>query len=118
MTSDSGPAGRLRGQILELVREYHAEAFPPRAFEPGSTPVPVAGRVFDAEEIVSLVDCSLDFWLTTGRFARTFERRFARELFDRRHTILVNSGSSANVLAVCALTSPKLGARRLLPGTP
>jgi CDP-6-deoxy-D-xylo-4-hexulose-3-dehydrase len=106
----------VRAQILELVREYHEEAFPPRAFTPDESPVPVAGRVFDAEELSCLVEASLDFWLTTGRFAAEFERRFGPERFGRRHTILVNSGSSANLVAVAALTSPKLGARRIAPG--
>ncbi|MBJ7329677.1 MAG: lipopolysaccharide biosynthesis protein RfbH [Solirubrobacteraceae bacterium] len=109
-------ADALRAQILDLVREYHAEAFPERSFTPGETPVPVAGRVFDDEEIVSLVDSSLDFWLTTGRFAAEFERRFARDVFGVRHTILVNSGSSANLVAASALTSPTLGERRIKPG--
>ena len=77
--------------------------------------MPVAGRVFDAEEMRHLVDASLDFWLTTGRFAEKFEKEFAA-FFGRRYSILVNSGSSANLLAVSALTSPKLGTRRLVPG--
>lgn len=109
-------ADRLRAEILALVREYHAAAFPERDFVPGESPVPVAGRVFDAEEVVTLVDSSLDFWLTTGRFARVFERRFGKEFFKRRHTILVNSGSSANLVAFSALTSPKMGRRHVRPG--
>jgi len=108
-------AQALRAQILELVGDYVAEAFPARPFVPGETPVPVSGRVFDAEDVRSLVDSSLDFWLTTGRFARTFEREFAR-VFGTRSATLVNSGSSANLLAVTALTSPKLGDRRLRAG--
>jgi len=105
----------LRGQILELVKKYHAVAFPARDFVPGQSAVPCAGRVFGAEEIVSLVDSSLDFWLTTGRFAEQFEKRFAR-VFGTRDCLLVNSGSSANLLALTALTSPKLGEKRLKPG--
>lgn len=108
-------ASALRAQILELVAQYHAAAFPPGEFVPGQTPVPVAGRVFDATELQHLVDASLDFWLTTGRFAEQFEREFAKAC-GVRHAILVNSGSSANLLAVAALTSPKLGERRLRPG--
>jgi CDP-6-deoxy-D-xylo-4-hexulose-3-dehydrase len=108
-------AERLRGQILTLVREYHRAAFGARAFVPGQSMVPYAGRVFDDEEIINLVDSSLDFWLTTGRFAHDFEREFAR-FCGLRHAMLVNSGSSADLLAVSALTSPKLGARRLQPG--
>ena len=68
----------LRGQILDLVRKYWAAAFPNKEFIPGQTPVPYAGRVFDSDEIASLVDSSLDFWLTTGRFADQFEKEFAR----------------------------------------
>ena len=106
----------LRAQILELTSRYAEEAFGPEPFVPGESPVPVAGRVFDGSDVQSLVDSSLDFWLTTGRFAAEFERRFARERFDRRHTILVNSGSSANLVAFSSLTSPKLGSRRVKPG--
>jgi CDP-4-dehydro-6-deoxyglucose reductase, E1 len=108
-------ADELRRRIAALVVEYHEAAFPGEPFIPGKTPVPVSGRVFDAAEIQSLVESSLDFWLTTGRFAEEFERRFAR-LFGIRHAILVNSGSSANLLAVSALTSPLLEDRRLHPG--
>ncbi len=108
-------ANELRAQILELAREYHAEAFPARPFVPGESSIPVAGRVFDEDEVVHLVDSALDMWLTTGRFAHEFERRFAK-VFGRRHAILVNSGSSANLVACSALTSPKLGRRRLKPG--
>ncbi len=108
-------ADALRAQILSLTREYHAEAFPQREFVAGESPVPVAGRVFDADEVERLVDSSLDFWLTTGRYAAQFEKRFAK-VFGRRHAILVNSGSSANLVALCALTSPRFGKRRVAPG--
>src|SRR6185437_17117528 len=74
-----------------------------------------AGRVFDGEELVHLVDSSLDFWLTTGRFADQFEKEFAARL-GVRHALLVNSGSSANLVALSCLTSPKLGDRQLKPG--
>ena len=87
----------LRRRILELVAEYHAEAFPEREFIAGLTPIPVSGKVFDEQELQHLVDASLDFWLTTGRFAERFEREFARWM-GVRHAILVNSGSSANLL--------------------
>src|ERR1044071_10003222 len=97
-------ADDLRAQILSLTGEYYAEAFASREFVPGVTPVPVAGRVFDASELQSLVDSSLDFWLTTGRFAEQFEREFARWI-GIRECVLVNSGSSANLVAVSALTS-------------
>ena len=108
-------AGALRARILALVAEYHDAAFQPRPFVPGETPVPVSGRVFGATEISHLVDASLDFWLTTGRFAAEFERAFAR-VMDVRHAFLVNSGSSANLVAVSTLTSRSLGERRLRPG--
>jgi len=104
----------LREEILQLVEQYCAEAHAARPFVPGESPVPVAGRVFDSAEMRLLVDSALDFWLTTGRFADRFEREFARWM-GVRECALVNSGSSANLLAVAALTSPKLD-RRLLPG--
>ena len=113
--ADAGRAAELRQQILELTREYAADAFPTPSFTPGKSPVPVSGRVFDEEEVVHLVDSSLDMWLTTGRFAKQFEKRFAK-FFGRRHAILVNSGSSANLVAASTLTSEKLGERRIKPG--
>jgi CDP-6-deoxy-D-xylo-4-hexulose-3-dehydrase len=108
-------AAILRERILELVAAYHDAAFAPQVFVPGESPVPVSGRVFDAEELLTLVDASLDFWLTAGRYARRFEREFARAV-GVRHAMLCNSGSSANLLALAALTSKTLGDRRLLPG--
>jgi CDP-6-deoxy-D-xylo-4-hexulose-3-dehydrase len=105
----------IREEILARVRDYYAEHHQPRPFEPGLSPVPYAGRVFDEEELVNLVDSALDFWLTTGRYADEFERKFARYL-GVRHAMLCNSGSSANLLAVSALTSPSLGDKRLKPG--
>ena len=108
-------AGAIRAQILDLVREYHAAAYPDAPFVAGSSPIPVSGRVFDDDDIVKLVDSSLDFWLTTGRFAAEFEREFAKRM-GLRHCLLVNSGSSANLVAFSALTSPKLGDRQILPG--
>jgi CDP-6-deoxy-D-xylo-4-hexulose-3-dehydrase len=106
---------QLRTQILEMVSEYAAEAFPKRGFIPGESSVPVSGRVFDGADIQSLVDSSLDFWLTTGRYADQFEKEFAR-FFKMRHAILVNSGSSANLLALTALTSPLLREKQLKEG--
>jgi CDP-6-deoxy-D-xylo-4-hexulose-3-dehydrase len=105
----------LREEILRLVERYCAETYAARPFVAGESPVPVAGRVFDGAEMGLLVDSALDFWLTTGRFADRFEHEFARWT-GVRECVLVNSGSSANLLAVSALTSPKLGARRLNPG--
>jgi CDP-6-deoxy-D-xylo-4-hexulose-3-dehydrase len=108
-------ADKVRDEIRTLVAEYHRLAFPAKPFEPGVTQAPFGGRVFDAEDVQHLVDSSLDFWLTTGRFARQFERDFAR-WFGLRNALLVNSGSSANLVALTALTSPKLGDRALKPG--
>lgn len=104
-----------RHEILALVQGYHDAAFPPKPFVPGETPVPVSGRVFDADDIRHLVDSSLDFWLTTGRYADQFESQFARTI-GVRHAVLCNSGSSANLLAVSALTSESLGENCLAPG--
>ncbi len=115
MSSTSPDAVELRRRILELSAEYHELANGPRAFVAGESAVPVAGRVCDAADMMSLVDSSLDMWLTTGRFAAQFERAFAR-YFGVRNATLVNSGSSADLLAVTALTSVKLGDRRLKPG--
>jgi len=105
----------LRKKILELVRDYHARAWPAKSFSPGETYIPYSGRIFDDSEVTSLVDASLDFWLTTGRFADQFEQRFAAYL-GVKNAILCNSGSSANLLAVSALTSPRLEERQLIEG--
>lgn len=105
----------LRAAIKEQVAEYHALAFAPKPFVPGETPVPVSGKVFDAEDMQYLTDATLDFWLTTGRFGVLFEREFAKTVGARK-SLLVNSGSSADLLALSAFTSPKLGDRRLVPG--
>ncbi len=106
---------RLRQQILDLTAEYFAEAFPDGEFVPGLSPVPVSGKVIDGGDLSAVVDSALDSWFTTGRFAEDFERKLAR-FVGVRCASLVNSGSSANLLAVSALTSPKLGDRRLKPG--
>lgn len=108
-------ADAIRDQILGLAGEYWAAKWPERRFVPGETPIPVSGKVFDGEEIRFLLDASLDFWLTTGRFAEQFQREFARWM-GVRHCFLVNSGSSANLVALSALTSPKLRDRALKPG--
>ncbi|MEP7084276.1 MAG: lipopolysaccharide biosynthesis protein RfbH [Betaproteobacteria bacterium] len=104
----------LKRQILGLVADFH-QAGTAGPFVPGESPVPVSGRVYDAADMTSLVDSSLDFWLTTGRFAEQFERKFSRFL-GVRHAMLCNSGSSANLLAISALTSELHGERRLKPG--
>ncbi len=108
-------ANELREEIVGLVRRYHGVAFAPQPFVPGETHVPVSGKVFDGSELATLVEAALDFWLTTGRFAAAFEERFAERL-DVDHALLCNSGSSANLLAVSALTDATLGDRALRPG--
>ena len=104
----------LRKTILSLVAEFGG-ATKQLDFVPGETVVPVSGRFYDAEEMTHLVDASLDFWLTMGRYATRFERELARFL-GIRFAVLCNSGSSANLLALSALTSPKLENRQLKPG--
>jgi CDP-6-deoxy-D-xylo-4-hexulose-3-dehydrase len=106
---------QLRDKVFDAVREYYQYKFQPRPFVAGQNYVPVSGKVFDEQELVKLVDSSLDFWLTTGRYALEFEERFAQWI-GVKHVLLVNSGSSANLLALTALTSPKLGDKRLVPG--
>ena len=106
---------RLRQQILDLSAQYFVQAFAATEFKPGQSSVPVSGKVIDADDLCSVVDSVLDGWFTTGRFAEEFERKLAR-FVGIRCASLVNSGSSANLLAVSALTSPKLGDRRLKPG--
>jgi CDP-6-deoxy-D-xylo-4-hexulose-3-dehydrase len=106
---------QLRQQILQLTAEFHAEAFPKREFIPGTSVVPVSGKVIDAADISAVVDSALDGWFTTGRWAKDFEKKLAK-FFGVRSASLVNSGSSANLVALSALTSPKLGDRQLQPG--
>ncbi len=105
----------LRAEILKLVGEYYQERFAARPFAPGTDAVHYAGRVFDAAELENLVDASLDFFLTASRYADQFEADFA-EYFGLSNALLVNSGSSANLVALTTLTSPRLGERRLRPG--
>jgi len=104
---------QARAEILRLVREY-CDAHHNRAPGPGMR-IPYARRVYDAREMTALVDAALDFWLTAGRYAEAFEAGLTRFL-GRGHCLLVNSGSSANLLALAALTSPLLGERSLRPG--
>jgi CDP-4-dehydro-6-deoxyglucose reductase, E1 len=111
----SSPADALRAQILDLVAQYHCVAHPPAAFEPGQSAAPVSGRVFDARDMQALVDSALDFWLTTGRFNAAFEKRLAA-FVGAKKALTVNSGSSANLVALSALTSPLLKQRALKPG--
>ena len=106
----------LKKQILELTREYYSEVHGvEKEFVPGQTRVNYGGRYFDAEEMVNLVDSSLDFWLTAGPWAHKFEKRFA-EWLGVKYCSLTNSGSSANLLAFYALTAPELGDRQIKRG--
>jgi CDP-6-deoxy-D-xylo-4-hexulose-3-dehydrase len=113
---DTVPTAKdLRQQIASLVREYYGVQFAARPFTPGVDLTHYAGRVFDSEELCALVDASLDFFLTANRYAERFETEFA-DYLGVSEALLVNSGSSANLVAVATLTSPKLGDRRLQPG--
>jgi len=114
--TDAEPSvAALRAQILEMVGAYARRRWTTPTYIPGKTPAPYAGRVFDEDEVVSLVDASLDFWLTSGRFCRQLEKGLA-EFVGVAECRLVNSGSSANLLAFSTLTSPRLGDRRIRPG--
>ncbi|MET0046782.1 MAG: lipopolysaccharide biosynthesis protein RfbH [Sedimenticola sp.] len=109
-------AEALRNEILSKVEEYyrltHAEREP---FVPGRSKINYAGRLFGQEEMLNLVDSALEFWLTQGRYSKEFERRLA-SILDVQHCALVNSGSSANLLAFMTLTSPVLGERTIRRG--
>lgn len=104
----------IKKKILDLVEEYYDLAHKQTSYKEGD-PVPVSGKVYDSEDMKSLVESSLDFWLTAGRFATKFEKDFAK-YFGLKKAYLTNSGSSANLLALSALTSPKLENRQVLPG--
>ncbi len=108
-------AAAIRQNILELVEQYHAAAYPSREFVPGVSSAPVSGRVFGVEDMQNLVASSLDFWLTSGRFNDGFEKRL-REYLGVRHVLTVNSGSSANLVAFAALHSTDFKGRALKPG--
>jgi len=106
---------KVRGNILNQVKEFYTARFKAPEFIPGTTRVRYSGRVFDEQELIELVNSGLDFWLTAGHYAAGFEKAFSA-YHKVKHCALTNSGSSANLLAVCALTSPKLGEKRLKPG--
>src|SRR3954454_18846067 len=101
----------LRDQIAALVKQYYVAQFAAQPFNPKTDLVHYAGRVFDAEELTTLVDSSLDFFLTANRYSDRFEANFS-EYLGLSDALLVNSGSSANLVALTTLTSVKLGARR------
>lgn len=106
---------QLREQIIKLVGQYGALASVPKAFEPGVTVIPPAGKVVGAPEMELMVEASLDAWLTTGRFNDQFEAKLAK-MIGVNFLITVNSGSSANLVAFNTLTSPKLGPRAIQQG--
>ena len=105
----------LRNAALEASRAFAEKSLKKSEFIPGKSAVPVSGKVLDADDLVALVDSSLDGWLTAGRFTRDFERELAK-FVGARSALFVNSGSSANLCALSALTSKKLGERALKPG--
>jgi CDP-6-deoxy-D-xylo-4-hexulose-3-dehydrase len=126
MTSDksAAEAASIRDEILRLSRKYsaltHRNNLPAcerstDEFVPGVTHIPYAGRVFDADEVSAAIESTLEFWLTLGKHGERFERLLAERMGIRK-TLLTNSGSSANLLAIAALTSDKLGSRRIKPG--
>lgn len=104
----------MRENVIAASREFF-RAQPAREIRPGSDYIPVSGKVLDEEDLVHLVEASLDMWLTAGRFADTFEKQFA-ETMGHKYCLLVNSGSSANLCAFSALTSPMLGKRQVKAG--
>jgi len=106
---------QLREQIIQLVGQYGELATRPAAFEPGKSVIPPSGKVIGAREMELMVEASLDGWLTTGRFNEEFEKKLAA-FIGVKHLLTVNSGSSANLVAFSALTSPKLGDRAIKPG--
>ena len=128
MINESSKLGAIdlstKDAILHKVREYfqnnHSKYSPKDFYDdsdfiPGITPVPYSGRVFDEEEMILSTSALLDFWLTLGENGEIFEKEFAKFL-GVKNSILTNSGSSANLLSISALTSPKLGKRRLMKG--
>lgn len=106
----------LRASIMDLVGQYSDLAHATKPFIGGTSPVPVSGRVFDSSDVKSLVDSALDFWLTAGRFNDQFQAGLAKRV-GARYAMTVNSGSSANLVAFSALTSPLLRERQIAPGS-
>lgn len=106
---------QLKKEIFEKIKDYYNLEFSKKDFIPGQTLIPASGKVFDEKEMISLTDSVLDFWLTEGRFSKEFERKFS-DYLGIPYTVLVNSGSSANLLAITVLTSFQLKDRRLKPG--
>jgi CDP-6-deoxy-D-xylo-4-hexulose-3-dehydrase len=111
----SHEAAEIRAQIHQLVDRYYQLMHAPKPFVAGETPVQVSGRVYDASDMKSLIDSGLEFWLTTGRFNDEFQTKLSKRI-GARYSLTVNSGSSANLAAFSALTSPLLRDRQLKPG--
>lgn len=107
-------SSNIRKEILQLVKKYSTISHAKKIFHPGSSIIPVSGRTYDELDLEMLVSSSLDFWLTTGRFNKKFEENLSQFL-KTNFTMTVNSGSSANLLAVSSLTSESLGERALKP---
>jgi CDP-6-deoxy-D-xylo-4-hexulose-3-dehydrase len=108
-------ANFLRNDILNRAKEFYKLKSGNKKFIPGKTYIPASGKVVDEDDLSNLIDASLDMWLTSGRYGDEFEKKFS-EFLGIKYTSLVNSGSSANLVAVTALTSHKLGEKRLKPG--
>ncbi|MFT0713962.1 lipopolysaccharide biosynthesis protein RfbH [Flagellimonas lutimaris] len=106
---------QLRLEIAKLVAEFGEEKYKPSDFEPGTSVIPPSGKVLGKEELINMVEASLDGWLTTGRFNEQFEKKLAGFL-GVKHCLSVNSGSSANLVAFSTLTSSKLGDRAIKKG--
>jgi len=105
----------IKAEIFDLIKEYYQHAFPDKKFIPGSSAVPVSGKVFDQDELNNIVESALDGWFTTGRFNEAFEKELAKFINTKR-VLTVNSGSSANLLAFATLTAGELGERAIKPG--
>ena len=115
ISTDQFAKDRIRAKILELVQEYSDLQYAPQSFIAGLTPIPPSGKMIGTQELKNMVEASLDGWLTTGRFNELFEKKLA-EFIGVKYAITVNSGSSANLVAFSALTSPKLGDRAIRQG--
>ncbi|MCR4417191.1 MAG: lipopolysaccharide biosynthesis protein RfbH [Ignavibacteria bacterium] len=108
-------AEEIKKKILDLTKDYYRLKFGKKEFKPGKSKINYSGRIFDHNELLNLIEASLDFWLTEGRFSEQFAEKIS-DFLGVSNVILVNSGSSANLLAFSSLTSEKLGERRLKPG--
>ncbi|TSA26624.1 lipopolysaccharide biosynthesis protein RfbH [bacterium] len=106
---------KIRSEIHDLIKDYYKLKFPSKEFNPDKDIINYAGRIFNEEELLNLVDASLDFWLTSGRFTEEFVEKL-EDFYNVENVLLTNSGSSANLLAITALTSPKLANKQLRPG--